>query len=175
MAAAAAWSGCGSGWHLAYEGRPLALPADRAFARIVERFAIPRALPEALLEGFAWDAEGRRYADLAGTARLCRAGRRTVGAMMAVLMGVRDPRATRSGCRSGCGDAAVQYCAGCRRGCAERKALFAAELAGGGRHRCGAIPGRAGAFRGTRESGRTLAAGRGSAYRQAGAGISRCR
>ena len=26
---------------------------------------MPRALPEALLEGFAWDAQGRRYANLA--------------------------------------------------------------------------------------------------------------
>ena len=50
---------------LAYSGRPLAVPADRAFARVVQRFAIPRILPEALLEGFAWDAEGRRYQTLA--------------------------------------------------------------------------------------------------------------
>src|ERR1700754_2712600 len=42
---------------LVYDGRPLPLPADRALARIVERFAIPRALPEVLLEGFAWDLE----------------------------------------------------------------------------------------------------------------------
>jgi phytoene synthase len=47
---------------LAYEGRPLGLPADRAFARVVQHFDIPRALPEALLEGFAWDAEGRASA-----------------------------------------------------------------------------------------------------------------
>ena len=50
--------------HLAYAGRPLPLPVDRAFALVVDRFAIPRCLPEALLEGFAWDAEGRRYPDL---------------------------------------------------------------------------------------------------------------
>ena len=47
-----------------YEERPLPLPVDRAFASIVRRHALPRILPEALLEGFAWDAEGRRYADL---------------------------------------------------------------------------------------------------------------
>ena len=34
---------------LAYAGQPRSLPADRAFADVVARFAIPRALPEALL------------------------------------------------------------------------------------------------------------------------------
>ena len=76
---------------LIYAGRPLPLVADRAFARIVERFAIPRDLPEALLEGFAWDAEGRRYPDLAGVRAYSVRVAGTVGAMMAVLMGVRDP------------------------------------------------------------------------------------
>jgi phytoene synthase len=88
-------TGC-LGWlrerlELVYEGRPLALPTDRAFARIVERFAIPRALPEALLEGFAWDIDGRRYSDFS---ELCSYAVRvagSVGAMMAVLMEVRDP------------------------------------------------------------------------------------
>jgi phytoene synthase len=74
----------------AYAGRPLPLPADRAFARIVEDFALPRALPEALLEGFAWDAEGRRYADLPALRAYAVRVAGTVGAMMAVLMGVRD-------------------------------------------------------------------------------------
>jgi phytoene synthase len=48
----------------AYQGRPLPIAADRAFAADVQHFAIPRALPEALIEGFAWDAAGRRYADI---------------------------------------------------------------------------------------------------------------
>jgi 15-cis-phytoene synthase len=76
--------------NLAYEGRPLALPADRAFARVVDRFEIPRTLPEALLEGFAWDAEGRRYSDLPALRAYAVRVAGTVGAMMAVLMGVRD-------------------------------------------------------------------------------------
>jgi phytoene synthase len=76
---------------LAYQGNPQPLPADRAFAGIVERFAIPRALPEALLEGFAWDAEGRRYADLPALRAYAARVAGTVGAMMAVLMEVRDP------------------------------------------------------------------------------------
>jgi phytoene synthase len=75
---------------LIYDGRPLDLPADRAFARIVDRFALPRALPEALLEGFAWDAEGRRYPTFSDVRAYSVRVAGTVGAMMAVLMGVRD-------------------------------------------------------------------------------------
>lgn len=87
---------------LAYAGRPIDRPSDRAFAHVVATFGVPRALPEALLEGFAWDAEGRRYDSIddlnAYGARVAGA----VGAMMAVLMGVREgptlARAADLGC-----------------------------------------------------------------------------
>ena len=36
---------------LAYKGMPKNAPEDRAFAAIIEEFDMPRALPEALLEG----------------------------------------------------------------------------------------------------------------------------
>ncbi len=75
---------------LVYAGRPLGFAADRAFAQVVERFAIPRALPEALLEGFAWDAEGRRYEDFSSVRAYAVRVAGSVGAMMAVVMGVRD-------------------------------------------------------------------------------------
>jgi phytoene synthase len=75
---------------LAYAGNPLDNPTDRAFAHIVDRFAIPRALPEALLEGFAWDATGRRYNSLPELRAYAVRVAGTVGGMMAVLMGVRD-------------------------------------------------------------------------------------
>lgn len=75
---------------LAYAGRPLDAPADRAFAALVAAHDMPRALPDALLEGLAWDAAGRRcavFADLcAYSARVAAA----VGAMMCVLMGARE-------------------------------------------------------------------------------------
>ena len=84
-----------------YAGRPFDAPADRAFAAVVERFEMPRALPEALLEGFAWDAEARRYETLseciAYSARVAAA----VGAMMCVLMRVRDPDALARACDLG--------------------------------------------------------------------------
>jgi hypothetical protein len=47
-----------------YEGRPGPQDADRALAHVVHRFAIPRLLLDALLEGFLWDADGRRYETL---------------------------------------------------------------------------------------------------------------
>lgn len=85
----------------AYAGRPLNAPADRAFAAIIEDFQMPRALPEALLEGLAWDAMGRRpdtLSDLrAYSARVAAA----VGAMMCVLMRVRDPDALARACDLG--------------------------------------------------------------------------
>ena len=74
----------------AYAGTPLPIAADRALAAVVARHAIPAALPEALLEGFAWDAEGRRYEDFAALTDYAARVAGSVGAMMAVLMGVRS-------------------------------------------------------------------------------------
>lgn len=84
-----------------YQGRPENAPADRAFARVVEEFEMPRALPDALLEGLAWDAMGRRYETLSElfdySARVASA----VGVMMCVLMRVRDPHALARACDLG--------------------------------------------------------------------------
>jgi phytoene synthase len=85
----------------AYAGRPVPVPADRAFAATVARFAVPRALPDALLEGFQWDAEGRRYATLSHLRAYAARVAGTVGAMMAVLMGVRDPDTVARACDLG--------------------------------------------------------------------------
>ncbi len=72
-----------------YAGCPADHPADRALTDVVAEHEIPRELPEALLEGFQWDLEGRRYADgeqlNAYAARVAGA----VGEMMAHLMDAR--------------------------------------------------------------------------------------
>jgi len=86
---------------LAYAGTPHPLAADRAFAAVVARHHIPRALPEALLEGFEWDAEGRRYDDLASLHHYAARVAGSVGAMMAVLMGVRAEGAIARACDLG--------------------------------------------------------------------------
>lgn len=84
-----------------YAGRPDNAAPDRAFARVVEEFEMPRALPDALLEGLAWDAMGRRYATLSElfdySARVASA----VGVMMCVLMRARDPNALARACDLG--------------------------------------------------------------------------
>ena len=86
---------------LVYAGRPRNAPADRAFADVVAEFEMPRALPDALLEGLAWDAEGRRYADLSGLYAYSARVASAVGVMMAVLMRVRDANALARGCDLG--------------------------------------------------------------------------
>ncbi len=73
----------------AYRGAPLDHPADRAFAHVVEAHDMPRELPEALLDGFAWDAAGRRYETLDDVHAYAARVAGTVGAMMTLLMGVR--------------------------------------------------------------------------------------
>ncbi|ABG29854.1 phytoene/squalene synthase family protein [Roseobacter denitrificans] len=84
-----------------YAGRPKDAPTDRAFAAIVEEFEMPRALPDALLEGLAWDAAERRYDTLSGVKDYSARVASAVGAMMCVLMRVRDADALARACDLG--------------------------------------------------------------------------
>ena len=84
-----------------YKGAPDNQPADRAFADVAHRFAIPREIPEALIEGFAWDASGRRYQTLADLHAYAVRVAGTVGAMMSLIMQVRDPYAIARACDLG--------------------------------------------------------------------------
>jgi 15-cis-phytoene synthase len=85
----------------AYRGYPMNLAADRAFADVVARFWIPRELPEALLEGLAWDAEGRRYETLQDLRAYAARVAGSVGAMMTLLMGQRAPEIVARACDLG--------------------------------------------------------------------------
>jgi 15-cis-phytoene synthase len=85
----------------AYRGRPIDNAADRAFAGVVAGFSIPRELPEALLEGLSWDAEGRRYQTLPDLYAYAARVAGTVGAMMALLMGQRAPEIVARACDLG--------------------------------------------------------------------------
>ncbi len=78
---------------LAYAGRPRDAAPDRAFTSVIEMFEMPRALPEALLEGLAWDAEMRRYRTLSELTDYSARVASAVGVMMCVLMKVRDRHA----------------------------------------------------------------------------------
>jgi 15-cis-phytoene synthase len=86
---------------LVYQGRPRNTPADRAFAAVVADYDMPRALPEALLEGLAWDALGRNYHSFSELLSYCARVAAAVGAMMCVLMRVRDADALARACDLG--------------------------------------------------------------------------
>ncbi|MDZ7589708.1 MAG: phytoene/squalene synthase family protein [Rubrivivax sp.] len=84
-----------------YDGRPGAVDADRALAQVVHRHAIPRLLLDALLEGFLWDANGRRYETLQDVHAYGARVAGTVGAMMALVMRAATPQALARACELG--------------------------------------------------------------------------
>ncbi len=85
----------------AYRGRPQDSPVDRAFAVVVRAADVPRALPDALLEGMLWDAEGRRYESLGDVRAYSARVAAAVGAMMSVLMGGRSEETLARACDLG--------------------------------------------------------------------------
>jgi 15-cis-phytoene synthase len=93
-----------------YAGRPEEDPVDRAFCDVVLTCQIPRAIPAALIEGFAWDAEGRQYEDEAELAAYCARVASTVGAMMALLFGERSPELLARACDLGLGMQLTNIC-----------------------------------------------------------------
>ncbi|KQT57253.1 phytoene synthase [Methylobacterium sp. Leaf456] len=86
---------------LAQAGRPENHPADRALADVLAAHAIPEALPRALLEGLAWDTQGRRYATLSELSAYGARVAGAVGAMMSLVMGVRESAALARACDLG--------------------------------------------------------------------------
>ncbi len=84
-----------------YANRPGSDDADRALAQVVHHFALPRALLEGLLEGFLWDAQGRRYESLADVEAYGARVAGTVGAMMSLVMGARSASAVARACELG--------------------------------------------------------------------------
>ncbi|MCA1664709.1 MAG: phytoene/squalene synthase family protein, partial [Myxococcales bacterium] len=73
-----------------YAGRADDDAIDRAFGAVVERHAIPRALPEALLAGMEMDARGTGYANDDELLVYCFRVAATVGLMMTRVMGASD-------------------------------------------------------------------------------------
>ena len=84
-----------------YAGEPNDTPVDRALSVVVKRYDLPRAIPEAMLDGFEWDVEGRRYANMESLQGYCARVAATVGVMMTVLMGRRDPGVLARACDLG--------------------------------------------------------------------------
>lgn len=84
-----------------YAGTPRAFSTDRAMAHVVRVHALPRELLDALIEGFEWDAAGRRYATMGELQEYAARVAGTIGAMMSVLMGTRSASAVARACDLG--------------------------------------------------------------------------
>ena len=123
-----------------YAGRADDDPIDRAFGAVVERHAIPRALPEALLAGMEMDARGARYDERRGAARLLLPRRRHRRAHDDARDGRRRRRRLPARRRSRRRDAADQHRARRRRGRAARARLPAGGAARRRRRRSARAP-----------------------------------
>ena len=84
-----------------YAGQPEALVEDRALAAVVQQYQLPRALLDALIEGFTWDAGARSYETLEDVHAYGARVAGSVGAMMCWLMGVRSAAALARACELG--------------------------------------------------------------------------
>lgn len=85
----------------AYMGMPQDSAVDRAFADVARSHGVPREVMEALIEGFAWDAEGKRYGTINDLHGYCARVAATVGVIMSLLMGTREPLALARACDLG--------------------------------------------------------------------------
>jgi phytoene synthase len=84
-----------------YAGRALSEPVLVEFQQLVLETHIPRAYPDALLEGFQLDASDKRYESLADLYHYCWCVAGSVGAMMCHVLGVRRERALLHGAHLG--------------------------------------------------------------------------
>ena len=94
-------SGCSSGWTPSTPARRKTSTATWRWPPSCTATRIPRALLDALLEGFLWDAQGRRYDTLDALQDYGARVAGTVGAMMALVMGTRDRQALARACELG--------------------------------------------------------------------------
>ncbi len=84
-----------------YGSDPIDHPVDRALSVVCREYELPKVAFEALLEGFAWDVEGRRYTTLPELRAYCVRVASTVGILMAALMGERRPMVLARACDLG--------------------------------------------------------------------------
>ena len=78
-----------------YTGVPIDHAVDRAVMGVIRRHGIPRAVIDAMLEGFAWDVLLRRYETLSELRAYCVRVAGTVGAAMTLILGERSERVLR--------------------------------------------------------------------------------
>ena len=131
----------------AYRGQPMDQAADRAFADVVARFSIPREVPEALLEGLAWDAEGRRYETLPELYAYAARVAGTVGAMMTLVMGQRTPEIVARACDLGVAMQLTNIARDVGEDARAGRLYLPLAVVAGRRHRSGCLAGQAGVHR----------------------------
>lgn len=84
-----------------YADDPQPYPEDRALAEVVRHYTIPRAMPDALIEGLAWDTTERTYETLSELYDYAARVAGCVGAMMTLIMRTTDRRAVARACDMG--------------------------------------------------------------------------
>lgn len=84
-----------------YAGTPLDVVEDHALSLLVQECGLPRHLLDALLEGFAWDAQARRYETIEDVHAYGARVAGSVGAMMSWVMGARQPHTLARACELG--------------------------------------------------------------------------
>ncbi|NVO05107.1 MAG: phytoene/squalene synthase family protein [Rhodoferax sp.] len=84
-----------------YAGTPEDHVEDHALSLVVQQCQLPRVLLDALLEGFAWDNNGRRYATIEDLHAYGARVAGTVGAMMCWIMGPQSGLTLARACELG--------------------------------------------------------------------------
>jgi len=83
--------------HVYGDGAPVD-PVDRALQAVIRHHEIPRAVFEALLEGFSWEIEGRQYETLSDIRAYSVRVAATVGLAISYVMDRRDPETLERAC-----------------------------------------------------------------------------
>jgi phytoene synthase len=84
-----------------YSDDAIADPIERALQAVVRHHQIPQAVFDTLLEGFAWEIEGRRYDSLSDVRAYSVRVAATIGAGVCHILGCRDPQVLARACDLG--------------------------------------------------------------------------
>ena len=84
-----------------YRGQPHNFLEDNALSMVVHQYQLPRSMLDALIEGFAWDAQGKCYQTIEEVHQYGARVAGSVGAMMCWIMGPRHASALARACELG--------------------------------------------------------------------------
>ena len=84
-----------------YDGCPLDHPVDRAMSRMVRESRLPRNVLRALIEGYQWEVDRRRYPTLSDVVAYSARVAGAVGVAVTLLLDRRDPITLSRACEMG--------------------------------------------------------------------------